>query len=218
MRNPFRSGCVARAKSLLCGRPSVRGPYTPLALRYLRIAIGSLLVVVIAGGGVFYLGQGARASAPRPPPNPPLAEETHYYVLLTLVEVEPHDWDADDSPPDLFYVIRWQGQEVFRSAKKADTLLAKWSNAAVGLGDVVGAVSIDDSIKAARITARKGDAIEFAVYDSDLALDDPAGSWTVPVDALQVGDQAWSRPGGRVVAAQCRVLPIEGVDFGSLTR
>jgi len=187
-------------------------------VRYLRLALGSLLVVAFAGGGVFYLGQRARASAPEPPPDPQVEDEVHYYVLLDLVEVEPGDWDADDSSPDLFYRIRWQGQEVFRSATKEDTLVAKWSNAAVGLGDVVRAVSIDDSIKAARITARKGDVIEFAVYDEDLAVDDPVGSWSVPVEALHVGDQVFRRPGGRVVLAQCRVLPIEGVDFGSLTR
>jgi hypothetical protein len=184
-------------------------------VRYLRIALGSLLVVGAAGGAVLYLGR--EAPAPAAPPPPPVAEEKHYYVLLDLVEVEAGDWDAG-SPPDLFYRVRWQGQEVFRSATKDDTLLAKWSNAAVALGDVVRAVSIDDSIKAARITARAGDAVEFAVYDEDALRDDLAGSWTVPVADLKVGDQAWRRPGGRVVAAHCRVLPIDGVDFGSLTR
>jgi hypothetical protein len=139
-------------------------------------------------------------------------------VLLTLVEAEPGDWDADGSPPDLFYRIRWQGHEVFRSAKKSDTLVAKWSNAALDLGDVVNAVSIDDSIKAARITARAGDSLEFLVYDADLGFDDAIGSWTVAVDDLDLGDQAWSRPGGKVVAAECRVLPIEDVGFTSLTR
>lgn len=186
-------------------------------MRYLRIALGSLLVVALAGGGVLYLGQGARASAPQAPPISGVEEEVHYYVLLDLIEVEPGDWD-NGSPPDLFYCVRWQGQEVFRSATKDDTLVAKWSNVALTPGDVLRAVSIDDSIKAARITARKGDVIEFAVYDTDVGRDDPIGSWTVPVEKLRVGDQAWSRPGGRVVAAHCRVLPIEGVDFGSLTR
>jgi hypothetical protein len=150
-----------------------------------------------------------------------VAEGTHYYVLLSLVEVEPrngeNDWDAG-SPPDLYYRIRWQGQEVFRSTAKEDTLVAKWSNVAVDLGDVVSTVSLDDSIKAARITARKGSVLELAVFDEDVMGDDPVGSWTVPVDALRVGDQAWSRPGGRIVTAECRVLAIDDVRFESLTR
>jgi hypothetical protein len=185
-------------------------------VRYLRIALGSLLVVGAAGAGVIYLA--GRPSAPQPPPVSRVTEEAHYYVLLDLVEVEPGDWDTNGSPPDLFYRIRWQGHEVFESATKEDTLLAKWSNAALSLDNVVRSVSIDDSIKAARITARKGEVVEFLVYDGDVGRDDLVGSWTVPVGELRVGDQAWSRPGGRVVSAQCRVLPIDGVDFGSLTK
>ncbi|MFI5402684.1 MAG: hypothetical protein ACHQ1G_07090 [Planctomycetota bacterium] len=187
-------------------------------MRYLRIALGSVLVVALAGAAVIYLGRGAEGgSAPQPPPNL-IQEEAHYYVLLDLVEVEPGDWDTNGSPPDLFYKIRWKGQEVFESATKEDTLVAKWSNASVRIGDVVKSVSIDDSIKAARITARNGDALEFAVYDADVGRDDLIGSWTVPVGTLVVGDQLCSRPGGRVVAARCRVLPTEGVDFEELTR
>ncbi|HEX5137940.1 MAG TPA: hypothetical protein VFY93_13265 [Planctomycetota bacterium] len=186
-------------------------------MRYARIALGSLLVVAAAGAGVYYATR-ERAPAPGAPPPPHVAEERHYYVFLTLVEVEPGKWDVDGSPPDLFYRIRWQGHDVFRSAKKKDTLVAKWSTASLGLGDVVKSVSIDDSIKAARITARAGDTIEFAVFDADVGFDDPAGSWTVGVDDLALGDQAWHRPGGKVVAAECRVLPIEDVGFASLTR
>jgi hypothetical protein len=184
-------------------------------VRYLRIALGSLLVVGAAGAGVIYLG--GRGPAPKPPPVPLVAEEAHYYVLLDLVEVEPSDWD-NGSPPDLFYRVRWKGQEVFESATKDDTLVAKWSNAALRINDVVNSVSIDDSIKAARITARKGNEVEFLVYDADVGSDDLVGSWTVRVGDLKVGDEAWSRPAGRVVSARCRVIPIEGVDFVQLTR
>ena len=138
--------------------------------------------------------------------------------MWIVVEVEPSDWDTNGSPPDLFYRIRWKGHEVFESATKGDTLLAKWSNAALSIDDVVRSVSIDDSIKAARITARKGDTVEFLVYDADVGRDDLVGSWTVDALALVVGDRSFDRPGGRVVSARCRVIPIEGVDFGSLTR
>ena len=184
-------------------------------MRYLWIALGSLLVVGAAGAGVIYLG--GRGPAPEAPPHPLVTEEAHYYVLLDLVEVEPGEWD-NNSPPDLFYRVRWKGQDVYESATKDDTLLAKWSNAELRLNDVVTSVSIDDSIKAARITARSGDAVEFLVYDADVGRDDLVGSWTVPVERLRVGDEGWSRPAGRVVSARCRVLPIEGVDFAELTR
>lgn len=200
------AGGGARAAALYCG-----------SVRYAWLALSSLLVVAAAGAGVYYLSR-EPAPAPGAPSLPRVADERHYYVLLTLVEVEPAKWDADGSPPDLFYRVRWQGHDVFRSATKKDTLLAKWSNASVDALDIVKSVSIDDSIKAARITARAGDRIEFAVYDKDLGFDDAVGSWTVAVDALEVGDRAWRRPGGRVVSAECRVLPIDDVGFASLTR
>jgi len=210
-----------RVNFLFAGRAprgaSAGRAYTARAVRYLRIAIGSLLVVGAAGAGAFYLGRD-RAPAPGPPPVPRVAEEVHYYVLLTLVEVEPGDWDTNDSPPDPYYTVRWQGQEVFQSTTKDNTLVAKWSNVAIAADDILHSVSIDDSIKAARITARKGDVIEFRVYDTDIGKDDLVGEWTVEVEDLHVGDQTWSRPGGRVVSAQCRVLPIEDVDFDSLTK
>jgi len=186
-------------------------------VRTLWIALGSLFVVAAAGAGVYYVTR-ERAPAPGAPPPPHVAQERHYYVFLTLLEVEPGKWDVDGSPPDLFYRIRWQGHDVFQSTKKKNTLVAKWSTASLGLSDVVKSVSIDDSIKAARITARAGDTIEFQVFDDDLAFDDPIGSWTVAVDDLALGDQTWRRPGGKVVSAECRVLPIEDVGFTSLTR
>ncbi len=161
VRRDCRTPAAARVKSLLSGGPAPRAADTALAVRYLRIALGSLLVVGAAGAGAIYFGH--RSSAPEPPLVPVVAEEAHYYVLLDLVEVEPGDWDTNGSPPDLFYRIRWQGHEVFESAAKDDTLVAKWSNVSLAIGDVVRSVSIDDSIKAARITARKGDAIDFAV-------------------------------------------------------
>jgi hypothetical protein len=40
----------------------------------------------------------------------------------------------------------------------------------------------------------------------------------VAVETLRVGDQAWSRPAPGVVMARCRILPIDGVDLGSLAR
>jgi hypothetical protein len=191
-------------------------------MRYLWIALSTVAAVAAAAGAFLYVqSRPGEAQAPAPPLPPLVAEETHYYVLVALIEVEPRNGDQDwdmGSPPDLYYRIRWQGQEVFRSATKKDTLVAKWSNVAVDLGDVVRAVSLDDSIKAARIAARKGSVLEIEVFDADLARDDPVGSWTVPVEELRVGDQAWTRPGGRIVTAQCRVIAIDGVGFESLTR
>jgi len=168
--------------------------------------------------------------APASPADPATAPATSsvvegraYYVLLASIEVEPRDadgdrWDVGRAAPDLYYVTSWRDTVVFRSSTKKQTLLARWSNSELGLRDMMGGVSIDDSIKAARVTARPGDVIEFAVFDEDLASDDRVATWSVPVMDLLVGDQAWAAPAKNLVSVVCRVLPVDGVDLGTLTR
>jgi hypothetical protein len=179
-------------------------------------------LVVVAGVGVAYWFPRRDAPAEAAPPARVVAERD-YYVLLHAIEVAPEaapgrSWDVDGSAPDLYYEVWWQGHKVFVSATKKDTLTAVWSNAAVGVGAVVGGVSVDDSIKAARVTARAGQAIEFRVYDDDLAGDDLAGRFEVPLDGLLVGDQEWEKPAGSIVRVRGRVIPVDGVDLDELTR
>jgi hypothetical protein len=192
-------------------------------MRYVWIVVTTLVVVVLAG--LPFLLWGDREPPPPADAGPPrLQEGEHYYVLLSVIEVAARDADGDawdsvgDEAPDLFYEVRWQDQKVFEASVKDDTLVAKWSNVSVDLGDVVHAVSLDDSIKAARITARAGETLEFVVYDHDVTSDDEIGRWTVPVKDLRIGDQKWSEPAGRLVSVTCRVLPLDGVGFESLTK
>jgi len=191
-------------------------------MRYVGIVVISLVVVVAAGLPFLLVRDQAAPATPEAGP-PLLREGEHYYVLLSVIEVAARDanddaWDNVDEAPDLFYEIRWQDQRVFEASVKDDTLVAKWSNVAVDLGDVVRAVSLDDSIKAARITARAGETVEFVVYDHDVTSDDLVGRWKVPVADLRVGDQKWSEPAGQLVSVTCRVLPLDGVGFESLTK
>ena len=192
------------------------------AMRYVGIVVTSLVVVVAAGLPFLLRGDPVPATPEAGPP--PLREGEHYYVLLSVIEVAARDEDGEawdtvgEEAPDLFYEIHWQDQRVFESSVKDDTLVAKWSNVAVDIGDVVKAVSLDDAIKAARITARTGEVLEFVVRDQDVASDDPIGRWTVPIADLRVGDQKWFKPAGQLISVTCRVLPLEGVGFESLTK
>ncbi len=101
------------------------------------------------------------------------------------------------------------------STTKDDTLVARWSNVSL---DLLGSLSLDDSIRAARITAREGGKLEFKVYDKDIASHDLIGEWTVPVEALVIGDQRWARPAPGLVSVICRVLPLDDVGFDALTK
>ncbi|MDH3592955.1 MAG: hypothetical protein OER88_13805 [Planctomycetota bacterium] len=154
---------------------------------------------------------------------PPVELERPYYVLLPLLEVAARDpdgdgWDTGDSPPDLYYEVFWQGQRVFKSATKDDTFVAKWSNSAIKLGDIMDAVSIDDSIKAARVTARANQPIEFVVYDADIGSDEVIGRWKTDLGTLRITDQKWVQPAPGIVSAVCRVIPLDGVRFDTLTK
>ena len=191
--------------------------------------IGSSIFVLVVFGLPFLVGSANQeegvVSQEEPPlaGPPPVRDEFHYYVLLTVLEVASKEdgesgWDTGQGAPDLAYEIRWQGTVVFESSTKKNTLLAKWSNTAVELSDLLESVSLDDSFKAARITARRGEVLSFRVVDKDLLRDDLVGEWEVAVETLKVGDQEWIEPGGGVVKAICRVLPLERVDFEELTR
>ncbi|MFQ5843930.1 MAG: C2 domain-containing protein [Planctomycetota bacterium] len=184
--------------------------------------LGASSVVVVGGLGLL-LFRGEREEPEHPPPAR-VETNRHYYVLLSVVEVKPRkadgdDWDADGSAPDLYYEIEWQGHTVYRSAKKRDTLVARWSTASVDVDLLRDAVSVDDSIKAARITARPGEKLRFSVYDDDfLGRDDLVGRWEVGVGTLRLGDQEWKAPGGGLVSAACRVVALDRVDLEVLTR
>ena len=56
----------------------------------------------------------------------------NYYLYLSEIELFPtnedsKNWDSGDGGPDVAYSIKWQGNEVFESTTKDDTLLANWS-------------------------------------------------------------------------------------------
>ncbi|MCZ6786703.1 MAG: hypothetical protein O7E54_06005 [Planctomycetota bacterium] len=192
------------------------------AFRWIWIGVTSIAAVAAVGTPILL---NARAGGEPPKPREPerVRAESHYYVLLPVIEVEPEQeeetsWDVDNSAPDLYYEIEWQGHVVFTSETKKDTLLAKWSNAAISASDVLSSISIDTSFKAARITARPGDKLRFRVYDADFVGDDLVGEWDKDVMSLALGDQAWTHPAGRLISVMCRVLPLDGVDAEALTK
>jgi hypothetical protein len=177
----------------------------------------SSLVVVAAAAAAFFVPKG---------PTPAVADSglvdgENYYVLLRSIEVEPRredgdGWDSSDGAPDLYYVVRWRDTEVFRSSRKDDTLVAIWSNSEVGVMDLTGGVSIDGSIKAARVTARAGESIEFMIFDQDdLTPDDEVATVSIGLESLRVGEN--DRAAGNV-RLKVRVIAVSNVGVETLTR
>ncbi|MHC4341344.1 MAG: hypothetical protein ACYSX0_14180 [Planctomycetota bacterium] len=192
-------------------------------MRWIWISVSSLAVLAAAAAVVLHLTAKSEP-AQEEAEGPKLVKQEHsYYVLLPKLEVNRQmeggtDWDSGGSAPDLYYEVHWQGHKVFTAGTKEDTLVAQWSNVSFDLGDLLDSISLDDSIKAARITVRSGGKLTFRVYDSDLAGDDLAGEWDVEVETLRLGDQKWERPAGDVTWAVCRVLPLDSVEFDALTK
>ena len=201
--------------------PESRPPRSRSWLHWSWLLSTSLLALV-AIGAPFLLGlfsEGPRVPETRPASaaaaSDRLREEHHYSFAIAVVELTARKpsgkrWDPDGSGPDIAYRVLWQGNLVHESTTKDDTLLARWSNTSLTLSDLLDAVSIDSSLKGARITARAADRLEVRIRDSDLIDDDELDPWSVPVADLRVGDQHWDHPVPGVVAVITRVLPPRG--------
>lgn len=196
-------------------------------MRWAVLAVTSVLAIGASGLLVAWLrtdpGPDPAAAAAPELKQPRVTLGNRYYVLLAVVEVaadtgQGRRWDVDDSAPDLDYQIWWRGTRVFESSPKKDSLVGKWSNAAVDWRGLVGELSVDDSMRAARFTARPNDALRFVVRDRDFGRREVVGEWTVASQTLRIGDQTWTRPGGRVLSATCRVIPLDEVELDALVR
>jgi hypothetical protein len=191
---------------------------------------GLTSVIVIGAVAYPFLRESASAATPPALEGPDSAAPTtkvrpgrQYYVLLSAVEVATRTadggkWDVGRPAPDIWYEIRWKNTVVHKSSRKDNTLLARWNAGAIEVTDLVRGVSVDDSIEAARVTVREGESLEFIVWDHDVAKDDEIARWTRPVTALQEGVQEWTAPAVGLVTVHCRVIPIDTVDLGTLTR
>ena len=209
--------------------PESRAPRSRSWLHWSWLLSTSLLVLIAIGApflfGLFSKGPAVPEALPvsAAAASDRLREEHHYSFALAVIELAPRKpsgkrWDPDGSGPDIAYRVLWQGNLVHESATKDDTLLARWSNTSLDAGRPARPVSIDSSLKGARITARAADRLEVRIRDSDLIDDDELDPWSVPVADLRVGDQHWDHPVPGVVAVITRVLPLEEIDLETLVR
>ena len=158
---------------------------TLLAVRRAIRSIALLIAVALAAGC------GSRDTAAGLKPG------RQYYIYVDYIEVQATQpggdpWDVDSSGPDVSYTITWQGNEVFQSSKRSDSLVAEWKAKEMGMG--FGSESFikgESSALAARITARPG-ILTFHVWDSDLVDGDDIGTLEVPIEELKEGRNEFS--------------------------
>lgn len=124
-----------------------------------------------------------------------LVEGKNYYLYLSEIELFPTNegsksWDSGDGGPDIAYYIKWQGNEIFKSTTKEDSLLANWSGLQIDLkwSDLLGkTISPNEAIQAARLRYQTDGSVSAIVVDKDLAKDDEAGNIQLELSALRLG-------------------------------
>jgi hypothetical protein len=174
------------------------------------ILIGVATIAVVAGIALL-LHRSGLLGARAPEGDALVAVDDQYAVFLSQIEVEQRKasgrkWDARANGPDVRYEVHWRGSRIFKSSVRKDTLLARWDPDEVRIGDLVDGLSPEGTMKAARITARPGEILEFRVVEDDAIANDEIGRWQVAVDSLHVGDQIWTAPAPGVRQATCRVV------------
>lgn len=143
-----------------------------------------------------------------------------YYLFASLMELYPknlenENWDLGDGGPDIRYRVLWQGNEVFKSKVKDDSLIADWSGLGVELewSDLLGKkFSPDEVIKGARVRSTDDQYVAIEVVDSDVADNDEAGRVEILFKDLRLGTNEFKyekTSGSAIRRVVLRVLPVD---------
>ena len=163
---------------------------------WLTVLIPLVLIAAVAIGYTVLNGSPAEPADGANASPEPLALGEDYYVLVRTIELYPtrpdgKSWDRlGDSGPDIRYTFTWQGNIVFESKIKADTLIGSWDALALDLKSAIlsGQIDLGGAIDAALIYVESGTEIELGVIDNDLAGKDEAGRVILNLDQLTLGD------------------------------
>lgn len=169
------------------------------ARAWLGILIPLSLIAIAAG--VFLLIADADREEDVPPPEPKtLKVGKDYYLMVRTIELYPKRpggevaWDrVDGSGPDIAFNLTWQGNIVFESQQKNDTLIGAWDALSLDVKSAVlkGKVDLASSIDAAIIRVEEDTEIGIEVWDSDLAGSDAAGAASMKLSQFKPGDNTF---------------------------
>lgn len=173
------------------------------------------LVVIIIGAG-FYFWPSTQPVVSSVPANVGIGKD--YYVFASLIELTEHNsegepWDSyNETGPDIFYEIFWKDTRIFKSSKKEDSFVARWTSAGIDLRDMAignSTASLDGVIQAARINIRENEKIQLRVHDSDVIKNDLAGEFEYSTTELKPGDTTYEYPTPGVRRLTLRVIDMQ---------
>ena len=181
------------------------------------LAAAGLYWVLTSGSGEDGNGTGSSGSTPK---TGKLVTGNTYYLFASEIELFPTNsenekWDLGDDGPDIIYRILWQGNEVFKSKDKPDSLIADWSGLGVDLEwtDLLGKnLSPDEVIQGARIRADPKGRVSLEVEDNDVADNDAAGTVEIAMKDLKVGANTFEYKKSSLSAIRritIRALPVD---------
>jgi hypothetical protein len=183
-------------------------------IRHLVPLAWALLVIVVvaaAAAGTAWLVRRDVAGDPIEvvaPPSIPTGPATlpagrDYYLWVKLIEVAPQKsngdaWDADGSGPDLRFVLWWNGNQVFSSPKRPESLIAKWDLVGADVLELLksGKLDVESAIQAPIVRVDPGMTIAIEIEDADYTRDDLVARFEFPLDTLLPGENEIPPPDG----------------------
>ena len=160
------------------------------------------LALIAVAAGVFLLIKNNDKPDEQTPPEPETLQiGKDYYLMVRTIELYPERpggetaWDrVDGSGPDIQFNLTWQGNVVFESQKKTDTLIGAWDALSLDVKSAVlsGKVDLAGSIDAAIIRVEEDTKVTIEVWDQDVAGSDAAGTALMKLDQFKPGDNTFN--------------------------
>ncbi|MFO0816010.1 MAG: hypothetical protein U0796_22560 [Gemmatales bacterium] len=125
-------------------------------------------------------------------PAPLKAAGAEYWLTVTSAEVSAKTgkgkaWDVDNSGPDVFYEIWWQGNRVYKSSTCTDTLIAKWDTQEIDVTRILRTHRLEASKAGAIVKLGEQNMVTIKLYDSDVTVNDLIEEFQVDLSALKTG-------------------------------
>lgn len=169
-------------------------------LAWLGILI-PLALIAIAAGVFLIIADADRDDGSVEPVPTTLQPGKDYYLMVRTIELYPNRpggetaWDrVDKSGPDIQFNLTWQGNIVFESQKKGDTLIGAWDAISLDVKKAIlqGTVDLASSIDAAIVRVEDGTEVTIEVWDADVAGSDAAGAAIMSLDQFELGDNTFT--------------------------
>ncbi len=169
-----------------------------------RVWLGVLIplaLVAIAAGLFLYIADVQRDDDDVQPEPKTLQVGKDYYLMVRTIELYPKRpggetaWDrVDGSGPDIQFNLTWQGNVVFESQQKGDTLIGAWDALSLDVKAAVlkGKVDLAGSIDAAIISVEEDTEVTIEVWDNDLPGSDSAGAAIMKLEQFKPGDNTFT--------------------------